>query len=227
MILGNVKLQATMENIGIIGGGGHARVIIDLLRSLDNIGEIYVFDDNPVCIPETKYIGSLFEINACQQTFSQLTFVCAIGDIGIRKKIIERFPWVIWGVFVHPSAVIGNNVKMNEGTIVFAGSVLQNNVKIGKHCIVNTRVGIDHDCKIGNNVHIAPGATLCGTISVGDNTFIGAGTTVIPNINIGSSTIIGAGSTVVRNIESNVTAYGVPCKVICSTVIPVNTNNTL
>ena len=73
---------------------------------------------------------------------------------------------------------------------------------------------MEHDNRIGDYVHLSPNATLCGTVTVGDLTHIGAGATVIQGMTIGSRSIIGAGATVVNDLAQDVTAVGVPARVI-------------
>jgi len=65
-----------------------------------------------------------------------------------------------------------------------------------------------------NHVHISPGAHLAGHVHVGTLTHIGIGASVIQRVKIGRNVIIGAGAAVIDNIPDNVTAVGVPAKVL-------------
>jgi serine acetyltransferase len=49
---------------------------------------------------------------------------------------------------------------------------------------------------------------------VGECTFIGTGASIINQITIGDNTVIGAGAVVIRDIPSDVTAVGVPAKIV-------------
>ena len=64
-----------------------------------------------------------------------------------------------------------------------------------------------------NRVHIS-GAHLAGNVHVGELTHIGIGASVVQGVKIGRNVIIGAGAAVVADIPDNVTAVGVPTRVI-------------
>ena len=65
-----------------------------------------------------------------------------------------------------------------------------------------------------NHVRVSPGAHLAGKVHVGELTHIGIGASVVQGVEIGRNVIIGAGAAVIDDIPDNVTAVGVPAKVI-------------
>jgi len=189
----------------LYGAGGHAKVILDLLKSKDiTVPEIY--DDNPAI---ESFMGiPVSHTNICSP------LIIGIGNNHIRKTIAEKINKDIFSSFQYDkTAIISDCASIEKGTVVMQGAIIQSSVKIGKHCIINTGVSIDHDCILQDYVHIAPRSTLCGNVTVGEGSFIGAGTVVIPNIRIGKWVVIGAGSVVTRDIPDNVIAYGSPCKI--------------
>lgn len=194
-------------SISFYGGGGHFKVAYNI-AILNGYMVEGVYDEKPVKYKDVPYLGNLKTMIDFFDT-SQYYF-CSIGSNKIREKIAShKFDWIN---LVHPSAIIAPNTVLGKGNIICAGVVIEPDCKIGDHCIINTNSSINHDCIISDFVHVAPGSTLCGNVTVGKSTLIGAGTSIIPKINIGENCTIGAGSTVVRNIESNVTAFGNPCK---------------
>ncbi len=194
-----------MNNVAIIGYGGHSKVITDILY-LNNYNILGYYDDK---ILGKNILGKIQDIDK-----SIPNFICAIGNNLIRKKITTLFKNLNWISAIHPSAIISKKSKIREGSVICANVVIQPDTIIGKHCIINTGSTIDHDCIINNYIHIAPGSTLCGNVNIGTSTFIGASTTIINNINIGSNNIIGAGSVIVKDIrETNILGYGVPFKI--------------
>ena len=68
--------------------------------------------------------------------------------------------------------------------------------------------------QLGDGVHICPGAHLAGEVSVGSRSWIGIGSSVIQQVHIGSDVIVGAGAVVLRDLPNNVTAAGVPARII-------------
>ena len=87
-------------------------------------------------------------------------------------------------------------------------------VRIGAHVILNVNASVSHDAVIGDFVNLNPGAIVAGNTRLGDGCYIGAGATVIDRISIGEWTIVGAGAAVVRDLPAQVTAVGVPARVI-------------
>lgn len=201
------------KNIVIIGAGGHAKVIADIIaKSGDTL--LGFLDDNiekgTRIIADYKVIGNLNNRFPMSVTQEDIEFIIAIGDNEKRKEISEKSPNIKYYKAIHPSAQIGLDVKIEEGTVVMANAVINSSTKIGKHCIINTGAIIEHDNIIENYVHISPNATLCGTVTVGEETHIGAGTTIKNNINICKKCIIGAGAVVVKNIEEEGKYVGIP-----------------
>lgn len=199
------------ENIACIGAGGHFKVVLNIINKKYPHSKIYVLDDTHKNIKNVRYLGKIENLNH----YLNMKFICTIGDLKIRNKIIAENKNLDWLTLIDPDAVVSSNVEIGEGTVVMAGCVIQPGVVIEKHCIINTKSSVDHDCIIGRNVHIAPGSTLCGNIFIGNNTLIGAGSTLIPGVVIGSNNIIGAGSVVLKNKEfckDGYIAFGNPCK---------------
>ncbi len=221
-----------MKDIIIIGAGGHASVVIDIIESMKKNGhEINIkglIDDNEEITEFMGYpiLGKLVDILV--YTNNDTEFVIAIGNNEIRRKIAIELKDLKYFTAIHPTSIIGTNVSIGNGTVVMPRSVINVNsvigkhsiinsgaiVVIGKHSIINSGAIVEHDNKIGNFTHISPGAVLAGGVTVGNSTQIGANSVVIQCLNIGSNSIVGAGSTVIRDIESNVTAVGTPAKVL-------------
>lgn len=202
------------KNVVIIGAGGHAKVIADIIiKSGDNL--IGFLDDNiekdTVIIAGYKVIGNLnnrFILN------KEYKFIIAIGDNKKRKDIVDKTPDMNFYKAIHPNAQIGLDVEIEEGTVIMANAVINSSAKIGKHCIINSGAIIEHDNIIKDYVHISPNSSLGGTITVGECTHIGIGAVIKNNINICDKCTIGAGAVVVNNIKEEGTYIGVPAKKI-------------
>lgn len=195
-------------NISIIGAGGHSKVIIDIIRELDNYNIVGIYDDNKTgYFSGIKIIGKISEINNISDYF-----IIGIGNDKIRKKISEEYNQLKWATLIHPKTIISKTAIIKEGTVVCAGAIIQTEVIIGKHCIINTNCNIDHESIISDYCSICPSSTICGQVKVGESSFIGANSTVIQTIEIGKECIIGAGTVVIRNIPNNSKAVGNPAR---------------
>jgi sugar O-acyltransferase (sialic acid O-acetyltransferase NeuD family) len=193
----------------VLGAGGHATVLIQLLLSLGKnvIGFVApIFCEIKNC-PNITYLGDDPVIS--EYTPSDILLVNGVGGISVEKNklrhaIYSRFKNQGYSFYtlVHPQAMVADTVKLGEGTQVMAGAVVQPNTHIGKNVIINTRSSVDHDCIIGDGVHVAPGVTLGGDIRVGDLTHIGIGSVLIQGIYIGKEVMICAGEKVFHSIEN-------------------------
>lgn len=206
-----------MKQIIIFGAGGHAAVILDILNAQMANGEKIKIrglldDSNKQEWMGYPILGSTNEANDFngEDTY----FIIGIGSNNVRYELSQKYRHLKFYTAIHPSAIIGSQVTIGEGTVVMPNAVINANTTIGDHVIINTGAVVEHDNLIEHCVHISPNATLCGTVKVKSLTHIGAGTTVIQGMTIGTQSIIGAGSTVITDIPEQVVAVGAPAKVI-------------
>lgn len=194
----------------LYGAGGHAKVILDILRAR-NVAVDFVCDDNPAL---TEFCG-LPVARTCAVP-AGATAIVSIGRNETRRKIADalRGNVAAFATAVHPSAVVSPESEIGAGTVVMPGALVNAGTRVGEHCIVNTGASVDHDCRVGDFAHISPHATLCGNVSVGEGSWIGAGTVVIQGVSIGKNCLIGAGSVVSKDIPDNSFACGNRCKIL-------------
>jgi len=219
--LGNSKARVV-----ILGAGGHGSeiqaYILELLKGGWD-GQFLGFLDDAV--PKGRHrnlevLGTLEELASRPASFlKDMMYLTAVGDNAARRRIVERAtslcagevkPWTL----LHPSAFVGEAVEIGEGTLLAPGTLVTSRVKIGRHCILNVKASVSHDCEVGDYVSLNPGVTVCGRCRIGDGAYLGAGATVINGMEIGARAIIGAGAVVVRDIPPDVTAVGVPARII-------------
>lgn len=198
-----------MDNLIIIGAGGHGRVIFDIALSLNKYKTVSFLDDQKVGAKNV-----LGKVSDFSKFLTSHEFVVGIGDEKIREKIslMLKDSGAKIVSLVHEKAVIGSDVSIGNGTVVMAGAVINNGAKIGECVIVNTCASIDHDCMVGDYTHVSVGARLAGTVVLEKRVFIGAGAVVINNVSIISDVVIGAGAVVVKNILEKGIYKGVPAR---------------
>jgi len=207
-----------MKLIAVIGRGGHSKVVQDVIRAMDEYQLIALLDDKYIK-PDHKDgiifapINHAFELMKAEE---EIHFVIAIGSNHIRKQIAERLEakGARFAVLVHPSAVVSSSVIIQEGTVVMPKAVINAEAIIGKHVIVNTASIIEHDNHIGDFAHISPSSTLTGGVAIGEGVHIGAGAVVIPGKSVGAWSIVGAGGVVTDNLPEEITAVGVPTRIM-------------
>lgn len=203
-------IAKSVQSIIILGAGGHARVIADVLVKSGYKILGFVAPDKE---RDSLYFGyRIIGGDNVLDSYIDRDFLLANG-IGflpgrplrwnLAKKMREK-GYTFVNV-IHPSAILADDVVLDEGVQVMAGSIIQPGVHIGQDTIINTGTCIDHDCDIGKNVHLAPGVILSGSVKIGDGVHIGTGTSVIQRKRIGSGTVIAAASVIYHDIPENVT----------------------
>ena len=186
----------------LIGFGGHAREV------LAQIGE------NLICFVDDDYI-----IEGTQPLSSfdptEYEVIIAVGSSKDRYNIVQKLPkQTKYFTFIHPTALILDNVEIGEGSFIGAYSILTTNIKIGKHALLNRSSQIGHDCIVGDYFSAMPGAIISGNVRIYDCVYMGTNASIKEKITIHSFTTIGSNAAVVKHIEKPGTYAGTPAKKI-------------
>ncbi len=204
----------------LIGGGGHCKVVISILRKLKDFEIVGIVDNYKTgeIIEGIRVIGADNNLKDFYKENIHYALI-TVGSVGDNTKRYKLFNMVKeigyeFPIVISPAASMDESTKIDEGTVIMPGSIINVDSIIGKNCIINSGAIIEHDCKIGNHCHIAPGVHLSGGVNIGNLTFIGIGSTIIQGIKIGKNVTIGAGSVVIKDIPENVVVVGNPAKII-------------
>lgn len=207
-----------MTDLVVVGGGGHAKVVISLLkkiRAFRILGYTDLRDQGP--LSGVDYLGSDEVLMGLVRGAERCSAVVGVGQIrlsAIRRQLYEKLMGMgfLLPAIVSPDAVLNSDVAVGSGTVIGDGVVINTGARIGIGSIVNTGCIIDHDCEVGDYVHVATGAVLSGGVKVGSGSMIGAGATVIQYRTIGENCLIGAGSVVVNDCLLPGSYFGVPAR---------------
>lgn len=197
-----------MKDVIIIGTGGHAKVVADIvLCAGDRLSGFLTNDTDKTQFAERPVLGQ----DTDHGRFPEHFFVIAIGDAAVRQRLSDAMKGVRWYTAIHPAAVIsGIHTEIGEGTVVMANAVINPYARIGRHCIINSNATVEHDNTVGDLAHISVGTKLAGAVKIGRRTWVGAGATVSNGISICQDCMIGAGAVVIRDIKAPGTYVGVP-----------------
>jgi sugar O-acyltransferase (sialic acid O-acetyltransferase NeuD family) len=201
------------DKLLIIGASGHGKVIADIAVRMNKWKSISFLDDDEKIESSMgfKVIGKLSDTIKYINDFDMFV---GIGNNVTREIIQNRIKTegASIPVLIHPSAVVGEQVELGNGTAVMAGVVINCCTKVGKGCIINTGSTVDHDNQIEDFVHISPGVHTAGAVNIGKGTWLGIGCIVSNNVNITNGCKIGAGAVVVKNIPEAGTYVGIPVR---------------
>lgn len=216
------RLDGILQDVVIIGAGGIARQVVDILEACNEVKKKYNILGYVV---EKEY----FKVNTLINSYPVLGdlewfenkvnvhTICAVGDIELKNKLIEKVSKYNLKYInaIHPTAIITKyNKSIGFGNIFDIGVIISNAYAIGNHNLFNLQCSIGHDCILGDYITIGPGARISGNVTIGSNTYIGTGATVIEKKNIGADSTIGAGACLVSDLPAGSTAVGVPAKII-------------
>ncbi|HRF35015.1 MAG TPA: acetyltransferase [Cyclobacteriaceae bacterium] len=205
-----------LKNIAIIGAGGLGKEVAVLIQQINAVNAgwnlIGFYDDcieHPVIgIP---VLGSTEKLNSVSKA---LAVVIAMGNPQQKQKIADSLHNnnLYFPALIHPSASLGVNVIVGDGTIITAGSRLTVDITIGKHVLLNLNSTIGHDVTIGDYTSIMPGAHLSGFVQIGLGVMVGTGASVLQKLKVGDYARVGAGALVTNNVNSGATVVGVPAR---------------
>ena len=191
-----------MKSLILIGAGGHARSLIDIIES-NKEWEIYGL------VGKEKEIGGNtfgYPIIGSDNDLQEIRKKCrnaiiSIGKIGKCNKRLKIEEIATEMNFTFPSiqskySIVSSNASIGNGTTIGHGAIINAGSKIGRNCIINTNALIEHDCIIHNHVHISTGVIVNGGCEIGLGSFIGSGSIIREGVKIPSNTVISAGKTI-------------------------------
>lgn len=203
----------------VLCAGGHARVLIDILRRSGRTVKGLTDDDaalHGTALDDVPILGG--DALLLARGVGDVVLVNALGNkprtgdagLGPRRALFARFKdkGYRFETVISPDAQVSARALLHEGAQVVTGAIVHPGCLVGADTIINTGAQIDHDCRIGEHCHVAPGAILCGGVTIGDECHVGAGCVVVPGVTIGAGAVIGAGATVVTDVPAGATVLG-------------------
>lgn len=203
----------------IIGAGGHGKVVLDALQCEGKHRVVGFLDADEslhgTTVAGVPVIGGINQLLKLKQQKVRGAII-AIGDNRVRRQYAREALEASLELVsaIHPSATVARSATIGRNVLIAARSVVCPDVRIGDSVIVNTAAVVDHECVVGEAVHIAPGALLAGRVRIEESAFIGMGACVLQCLSVGARSIVGAGAVVRTDLPADVTAVGVPARVI-------------
>lgn len=203
-----------MEDILLLGFGGHAKSVIDCIERQGKYRIIGFLDKGKrgnISYRGYEVVGGDDDISRFYDQGIRNAFVTVgfLGQSTVRNRLYDRLKQAGFRLpnIIDPSAVAADDVVLGEGNFIGKLAMLNADVKIGSMCIINSGALIEHECRVGDFSHISVGTVLCGNVTVGRETFVGAGSTLIQGIAVGDHCIVAAGTTLRKNIKDYEMTY--------------------
>lgn len=211
-----------MKDLVIYGMGGFGREVHQIVEDVNQDERAWNFlgflDDDPARRGTLAHgypgLGGLEWL----ERHPRVAVVLSMGSPATRFRVAKRIRasgHQELATLVHPRAWIGNRVCLGQGTIVHAAANVTTDVTVGNHVILNKGCTIGHDVVIGDYVFVAPHA-LVGCSEVGEGSYLGAGSNAVNYLPLGRWSVVGAGAVVLGELPPNVTAVGVPARIVAT-----------
>ena len=172
-----------MDDIILIGGGGHCRSVIDVIEQSGRYKIAGIID-------QRERIGDSvlgYKIIGCDDDLERIRkdirFACiTVGQIGTseaRCRIYEKLYSLnyVLPVVISPFSYVSKHASVGQGSVIMHHALVNAGAKIGVNCIINTKALIEHDAVIGNHCHVATAAVVNGGVTIRDGTFFGSNAT--------------------------------------------------
>lgn len=207
------------EKVVLLGSGGHAKVVLDILEEMDNYEIIGVTTHEKGNKDNFRGYPILGNDEVLQDLINQGLRHVAIGvggfiDNALRRKIFSKVKMLGFMVVspIHPSAVISKSVLLGEGNVIFPGVVINTDVHIENNVIIATGATIDHESIIEDHVLISAGVAVGANCLIQEGALLALGSKIISGLKVGQNAFVAAGAVVVKDMDDNAKVFGVPAR---------------
>lgn len=214
-----------MSDIVVFGCGGMGREVLSILRAMPGAEQRWQFRGFVADWPEDLdavdrlgecYLGTPESAVAAGSVSGPVNYVVGVGDGAARATIDARLRALGWRpvTLIHPTASVGADVGIGEGSVLCPGAHATTGVTIGRGTILNVGASVSHDAILGDFVTLSPHASVLGRAIVGDRSTIHTGAVVAPRVLVGTGCVVGAGAVALGPVEDGQVVVGTPARAI-------------
>jgi len=198
-----------MERVLILGGGGGASLVLDILSHTMNQQAIGILDNNPKIVG-TSLMGVpiLGNFDLAVTLWKEKRFDALIStvvrDIADRASIYERFTklGIPFTNIIDPNASIHRGVLLGKGNLIIYGGYIATGVKLGDNNFLAAGTYIEHHATIGSHCTFGPRTSLSGGVLVEDRVKFGTQVAVEPFVEIGAGSVIASGVVLTSHVPA-------------------------
>ena len=200
----------------IVSAGNYGKEVyswaLDCVKA-GTLGPVKGFlDDRPQALDgldfEAKIIGTVDQYVPRESD----RFICAIGESRSRQKYVEllKKKGARFTRLIHPTAIVGQGVRLGEGVILAPYSVLTAALEVGNFVNIGVFSGCSHHNRIGDWCQISGNCSLPGRVVLEEGVFLACGVVIVPGVRVGAWSYVGAGSVVLKKVPPRTKVFGNP-----------------
>ncbi len=213
-----------VEQLVIVGAGGFGREVLDVVEAINLAAAqvryevVGVVDDAPsdrnLSLLDKRGVPYLGDSDELTSRLDAVAFSIGIGSPSARRAVAMKLeaggarPITL----VHPSASLGFDVQVGDGSVICAGARVTTNVVIGRYVHLNLNATVGHDSSLGDFVSINPLASVSGDCVLGDEVLVGVAGVILNGLTVGRGATVGGSACVVKDVAGGATVKGVPAR---------------
>lgn len=209
------------EEIIVLGTGGHARVVVDILEAMGEYEIRGLISENVLNTDRFCGYPILGDDSVLPALLESGVKYAAIGVGGFKDnrrrkevyKMVKTLGFELAAV-IHPSATISKTTHLGQGVVIFPNVCINTEVAIGNNVIIATGSTIDHETKIDDHVLVSAGVTVGANVYVQEGALLALGSKIVSNMKIGENVLIGAGAVVTKDCVEEGTYLGIPARLV-------------
>jgi len=169
-------------------------------------------DDRPDILRGFTYDVPILGSAEDHEPASDELFLIAIGEPDAKKRYCQMLEskGARFATLIHPTAVVGHDVHIGEGSVIGPLTQLSCDITLGKQVCFGTNSNTAHDTRIGDYTQVSGSCEINGNAELGQGVFLGSHATILPTVRVGDRAYIGAGSVVLKNVKPGVKMFGNP-----------------
>lgn len=213
---------SALRPLAIFGAGGLGREILMLIHQINERQPTWhvagFYDDAPpatATLHGLPYLGTSADLNA---TTGTIYVAIAVGSSLSRAAVARRLtaPHLHFPVLIHPTVQhrAYQNLTIGPGCIISQSCILTTDIQLGRHVLLNLGCTVGHEAVLEDFCSLMPHVNIGGEAHLAPGVYLGTNATVLNQVRIGARTVLGAGAVAVRDLPADVTAVGVPARII-------------
>lgn len=188
-----------MRRLIIIGAGGHACSITDIVLEQGDYGLVGFVDDAYPDLESVWEFPVLGKVDAAAglRAMAEYAFV-AIGNNRVRESLFQVLANAGFKLpnIVHPRAIVSSRAILGRGVAIMAGAVVGTEASLGDGVIVNAGAVVDHHARVEDFGHLGVNTAMAGGSQLGYGAWMQAGSALGYGVEVPAGRILAPGEAI-------------------------------